>query len=52
MYTKNSRNHYAVYVIGGVLLIPIIVYGTIRSQDQARTNSFNHYKLKGRIRNF
>jgi hypothetical protein len=46
-----SRNHYVIYVVGGFLLIPVIVYGIIKKQDQTRVNSFNRIRLKGRIHN-
>jgi|SRR5690554_464836 len=46
-----SRNHYVIYIVGGFLLVPVIVYGIIKKQDQARVSSFNRRKLKGRIHN-
>lgn len=46
-----SRNHYVIYIVGGFLLIPVIVYGIIKKQDRMRVNSFNRNKLKGRIHN-
>jgi len=46
-----SRNHYVIYVVGGFLLVPVIVYGIINKQDQLRVNSFNRSKLKGRVHN-
>jgi hypothetical protein len=45
------RNHYVIYIVGGFLLVPIIIYGIIKKQDQTRVNSFNRSKLKGRIHN-
>jgi len=47
-----SRNHYVIYFIGGFLLLPVVVYGIIKKEDQTRVNSFNRRKLKGRIHNF
>ena len=50
IYT-GSHSHYVIYVFGGFLLVPVIVFGLIKKQDQERVNSFNRSKLKGRIRN-
>ncbi|GAA4281917.1 MULTISPECIES: zinc finger BED domain-containing protein [Gaetbulibacter] len=44
-----SRSNYVIYIIGGFLLIPVIIYGTIKKQDQMRVNSFNRSRMKGRI---
>jgi hypothetical protein len=44
-----SRNHYMIYILGGFLLVPVIVYSIINKQDQTRVSSFNRNKLKGRI---
>lgn len=44
-----SRNIYAIYIVGGFLLVPVIVYGVINKQDQTRVSSFNRNKLRGRI---
>ncbi|MFO7656769.1 MAG: hypothetical protein R6W78_06855 [Bacteroidales bacterium] len=46
-----SHNHYVIYVVGGFLLVPVIVYGIIKKQDQTRVSSFNRNNLKGRIHN-
>lgn len=46
-----SKSHYVIYVVGGFLLIPVIIYGVIKQQDRIRVNSFNRSKLKGRIHN-
>ena len=48
---SESRAHYVIYVVGGFLLIPVIVYGVVKKQDRDRVNSFNRSKLKGRIHN-
>ncbi len=46
-----SRNHYAIFVIGSFLLVPVFAYVVIKKQDRTRVNSFNRSKLKGRIHN-
>ena len=46
-----SGSNYVIYVVGGFLLIPVIIYGVIKQQDRIRVNSFNRSKLKGRIHN-
>lgn len=46
---SESKNHYIIYIIGGLILIPVIVYGIIKKQERTRINSFNRIKLRGRI---
>lgn len=46
-----ENNNYMVYIFGGYLLLPVIVYALVRKQDQARVNSFNRRKLRGRVHN-
>lgn len=46
-----SRNHYVIYIVGGCLLVPVTMYGMIKSQDRTRVNTFNRSYLKGRIHN-
>jgi len=46
-----NRNHYAIYIVGGFILVPVIAYGIIKKQDQMRVSSFNRSKLRGRIHN-
>ncbi len=41
-----SRNHYAVLVFGGFLLIPVFAYITLTKQDERRVSDFNRTKLK------
>ncbi len=48
---QESRSHYAIYVIGGFLSVPLIAYAIINKQDQTRVSDFNRRKLKGRIHN-
>jgi hypothetical protein len=48
---NGSKSNYVIYIAGGLLIIPGIVYGMINKQDQNRVNSFNRNKLKGRIHN-
>ena len=48
---NHSKSHYVVYVVGGLLLVPIIVYIIINKQDQTRVSDFNRRKLRGRIHN-
>jgi len=48
---SESRNHYIIYVISGLLLFPVIVYAILKKQERTRINSFNRIKLKGRIQN-
>lgn len=48
---KSSRSHYVIYIVGGFLLIPILVYAILNKQEQNRVNSFNRLKFKGRVNN-
>ena len=38
---------YAILSVAGLLLIPIIIYGLILSDDRRKVDSFNGHKLKG-----
>ena len=42
---------FAVFIISGLFLVPVIVFGIIKKQDQIRVKAFNRSKLKGRIHN-
>lgn len=46
-----SRNHYVIYIVGGFVLVPVVVFAIINRQDQTRVSSFNNRKLKGRVHN-
>jgi hypothetical protein len=48
---SGTRNNYLIYIIGGLLLVPVIIYGMMNKQDQTRVSSFNRNKLKGRVPN-
>jgi len=37
-----------IYFIGGFLLLPVIIFGIVKKEDQKRVNSFNRSKLIGR----
>lgn len=44
-------NHYAIYIVGSFLVVPVIIYVIINKQDQTRVSDFNRRKLKGRVHN-
>ena len=48
---SESKNHYVIYLVGGLLLAPVLAYRIIKKQEQTRVSSFNRRKLKGRIHN-
>jgi hypothetical protein len=48
---SGTNNNYLIFIIGGLLLVPVIIYGIINKQDQTRVSSFNRNKLKGRLHN-
>ncbi len=46
---SETINNYLIFIIGGLLLVPVVIYGIINKQDQKRVSSFNRNKLKGRL---
>lgn len=48
---ESNRNHYVIYVVGGFLLVPVLVYAVLTRQEQKRVSDFNRRKLRGRIHN-
>lgn len=40
-----TTNHYYIYYIGGVLLVPSIIYILVEKQERLRVNAFNRLKL-------
>jgi hypothetical protein len=44
------EDHEALYIVGGNLIIPVVMYGIIKKQEYTRVTSFNKFKFKGRVR--
>ncbi|MBZ9731647.1 hypothetical protein LB467_18325 [Salegentibacter sp. JZCK2] len=42
---KVTRNHYMIWIIGGILLVPVFAYITISKQEQNRVSGFNRFKI-------
>lgn len=43
-----STSAHKVYFIGGIILLPVFIYGLMLKQDRNRVNSFNRHQLKER----
>jgi hypothetical protein len=43
-----ETNHYTVYIVGGFMVVPVIIFGIIKKQDETRVSAFNRVKLRSR----